>query len=246
MDLITVVRQLCLERGLPTPLTVINSANLLHAQMGALANAVCVDLVNEQDWQGLTRELTFTSVSGEDQGTWNSLGAYGFSSIVEGTFWNRTTRLPFYGPMSNREWQEWKTMPYTGPFSRYRLRGDRLLFTSTVPTASSCALEYATKFLVRPKASITSPPTPVYANDKETFAADDDEFLLDGNLLKFGLEWMWLKSKGLPHSTEFDLYEGLKANLKGRDGSRRVIDSTGAVPGNFRPGIMVPLSGWNT
>lgn len=246
MNLLTAIQMVCAQRGLVVPAVAVNSANLLHAQMAALANAVCVDLVNTPDWQGLTRELTFTSVAGENQGKLSALGAVGFSSIVPDSFWNRTTRLPFYGPVSPADWQQWKTMPYTGPYSRYRFRGDELLFTTTVPTSSQCVFEYATKFIVRPKASIDTPPTPVYANDKEFFTADDDEFLLDGNLLMKGLEWMWLKSKGLPYAVEFDLYEGLKADIKGRDGSKKVIDTTGNNHDGFRPGIMVPLSGWNT
>lgn len=235
MSLLTVVQSFCQRTGLPVPSFAIGSTDAQVLQIIALANEVVEDLCDRWTWTDLMREAVFTTVTGEDQGSLDTIAPNGFLRISQETIFNRTLRLPLFGPMTQAQWQALKALPTTGPFYKYRIRQNHILFMPAGIAGHTCAFEYASSYAI-------------LANDGATyrsaFAADTDTFILDEKLLTAGLRWKWKAEKGLDYAEEFRRYEELANNASGRDGTKPRIDMSGG--GNdFRPGIWVPSGNWN-
>lgn len=237
MSLLTVVQQFCTRTGLPVPNAVVNSGDNQLAQLVGLCNEVVEDLCDRWTWQDLTLETTFTTVNGEDQGSINTIAPNGFLRILEETIYNRTLRLPLFGPLWAQDWQALKALPQTGPFYKYRIRGDRLLFMPPGIAGQTCAFEYATSFSI----SVAAAPT---VGVKSAFTLDDDTFILDERLLLAGLRWKWKSEKGLDYAEDFRRYEAMANNAAGRDGSKPRLNLGGGNQ-DYKPGIWVPSGNWN-
>lgn len=235
MSLLTVVQSFCQRTGLPVPAFAVGSTDSQVLQIIALANEVVEDLCDRWTWTALEREAIFTTVLGEDQGAITTIAPDGFLRISQETIFNRTLRLPLFGPMTQSQWQALKALPTTGPFYKYRIRAGRLLFMPAGVAGQTCAFEYASSYAILAIDGTTY---------RSSFAADTDTFLLDEKLLTAGLRWKWKAEKGLDYAEEFRRYEELANNASGRDGTKPRIDMSGG--GNdFRPGIWVPSGNWN-
>jgi len=237
MNLLTFVQTFCDRTGLARPPYAISSPDTQVLQIIALLNEVCEDITMRWDWQALVQEVLFTTQAGEDQGDFfgiTSLTKAEFKKISMETIFNRTLRLPIFGPMTPSKWQAIKALPTTGPFYKYRIRGDRLLFNPPAAAGHNCAFEVYTNLCI-------------LASDgslQASFQADTDTFRLDEKLLLAGLRWKWKAEKGLDYAEEFNRYETLGANMAACDATKPVLSMDGAV-GNFHPGIFVPSGNWN-
>lgn len=235
MSLLTTVQTFCRRTGLPVPTVVAASTDTQVIQILALLNEVVEDLCDRWTWQALTREATFTTINGEDQGAITAIAPNGFLRILQETIFNRTLRLPLFGPLAAPKWQNLKALPSTGPFYKYRLRGGRLLFNPVGVAGQTCAFEYATSYAVLAQDGTTY---------RSSFTADTDTFLLDESLLLAGLRWKWKCEKGLDYAEEFRRFEELANNAAGRDGTKPRLNM-GDCTGDFTPGIWVPAGNWN-
>lgn len=234
MTILATIQTFCGRTGLPVPQFVVGSQDTQVTQLLALANELVEDLCDRWSWTVLTKEAVFTTVAGEDQGSIDTIAPDGFQRILQETIFNRSLRLPLFGPLMAAQWQALKALPTTGPFYKYRLRGGRLLFNPPGIAGQTCAFEYASSHAV----------LSLSGSGKPYFTADTDELLLDERLLQAGLRWRWKAEKGLDYSEEFRRYEELANNAAGRDGTKPRIDMGGG--GNdFRPGIWVPSGNWN-
>jgi hypothetical protein len=90
--------------------------------------------------------------------------------------------------------------------------------------------------LVGAQVNIITSTSPVY---KLTFSADTDVSLIDEKVLTSGLEWRWLKSKGLDYAEEFRRYEMRLERAMGRDDTGREINTSNRRFHNYNtwPGI---------
>lgn len=235
MSLLTVVQQFCTRTGLPVPNAVIGSGDNQLLQLVGLANEVVEDLCDRWTWQNLTREALFTTVNGEDQGNIEVIAPNGFLRILQETIFNRSLRLPIFGPLWAQDWQALKALPTTGPFNKYRIRGNRLLFMPPGTAGQQCAFEYATSFSILDNDGTTY---------KSAFTEDADTFILDERLLQAGLRWKWKEEKGLDYAEDFRRYEQLANNAAGRDGSKPRLNLAGGNQ-DYQPGIWVPSGNWN-
>jgi hypothetical protein len=235
MSLLTVVQGFCQRTGLPVPSFVIGTTDSQIVQITALANEVVEDLCDRWTWTDLMREATFVTVAGEDQGSLDTIAPNGFLRISQETIFNRTLRLPLFGPMTQAQWQALKALPTTGPFYKYRIRQNRILFMPAGIAGHTCAFEYATSFAVVAADGTTY---------RSAFAADTDTFVLEERLLLAGLRWKWKAEKGLDYAEEFRRYEEMANNASGRDGTKPRIDMSGGG-NNFHPGIWAPSGNWN-
>lgn len=235
MSLLTVVQQFCLRTGIPNPTAVLGSANQQVLQVAALANEIVEDLCDRWTWQDLTRETVFTTVAGEDQGNILTLSPDGFLRILQETIYNRSLRLPIFGPLAASQWQALKALPQVGPFNKYRIVRDRLLFMPPGVAGQTCAYEYATSFSILAIDGLTY---------KSAFTVDTDTFILDERLLTAGLRWKWKYEKGLDYAEDFRRYEALANNASGRDATKQRLNMAGTND-DFQPGIWVPSGNWN-
>lgn len=235
MSLLTIVQNFCRRTGIAVPTYVVGTTNPQVTQIHALLNEVLEDLCDRWTWQALTREAVFTTVAGEDQGPITALAPSGFLRVSQDTIFNRTLRLPLYGPLMPQQWQALKALPTTGPFYKYRIRGGRLLFNPPAAEGHECAFEYASSF------AVVSSNGNTY---RATFEVDGDTCLLDERLVQAGLRWKWKAEKGFDYAEEFRRYEEMANNAAGRDATKPKLDMGGGN-GDFRPGIWVPSGNWN-
>lgn len=234
MTLLELVQRFCSRTGIPSPSFVVASTDAQVLQLKALVDEVCEDLCKRWTWTDLTEESTFTTLAAEDQGAIATLAPNGFLRILNETIYNRTLRLPLYGPMSARKWQAVKALPNAGPFYKYRIRGGHLLFNPAGTAGQTCAFEYASSFVVLASDLTT----------RKTYAtADDDTFLLDATLILAGLRWKWKSEKGLPYAEEFSRYETLVADANGQDGTKPILDM-GSPDASAMPGIFISPGSW--
>lgn len=231
MTLLEVVQRFCTRTGIPSPAFVVASNDAQIKQLQGLIDELCEEFSTRLKWTGLTREATFTTLAAEDQGALATI-ASGISgtSIDNDTIFNRTLRLPIYGPMAGDKWQALKALPTTGPFYKFRIRGGRLLMNPAPPAGHSCAFEYRSKMVVLDTDGVT---VKQYPN------ADTDTFLVDDVLILAGLRWLWKKEKGLPYAEEFTRFEQMFNDQNARDGSRPVLKMDGDPTRGAFPGVFI-------
>jgi hypothetical protein len=234
-SLLDIVVKFCERTDLAVPTQVMGSTDGRLVQIRSLLEEEGHDLARRGPWEGLVFEATHTSLAAESQGAMGDLASNNFSYIKDSTIWDRTNRLPIWGPMTDREWQARKAMVSTGPRYRYRIRGGQLLVTPTPAAGATWAFEYVTKNWI--------------LNDlgegREYFLVDEDVTVLPCDLLILGLRWRWKKEKGREYAEDFATYEQTVMNALGRDGSKPIVRMDGAYEHDAKPAVLVPLYSWN-
>lgn len=239
MNILTLIRDLCDELGLPRPNAVVGSTDDNARQLLALAKSEGRELSGRYGWQCLTNEATFTTLAAESQGSIASIvtnvaASQVYRYIINETIWNRTQQRPVYGPRAPRHWQALKASNVTGPYSEYRIRAGQLYFMPAPAAGETCAFEYVSRCWVVNAAGTTY---------SETFALDTDEIVLDTDLFYAGLKWRWLQRKGFEYGEAFASYERMVADAIARDGTKPVIDM-GNIEGHEVGGVIVPEGNW--
>ena len=232
--LLEIVNKFSSRQGLPTVTQVATSTDTTVLQAMALLNEELEELTDRFAWSQLRREAQFTSVAAESQGEITTIAPDGFLWIIKDTIYNRTRRLPIFGPMTARNWQFLKALPTTGPFDKYIIRGGELLVNPTMTAGHDCYFEYASSYAVE---SAT-------ATLKAVFTADDDVLLLPEKVALAGLRWRWKREQGLDYAEEFNRWEAMAANAASRDATKPTLDMGGGMSG-WQPGIFVPAGNWN-
>lgn len=235
MSLLTIVQGHCQRTGLSVPNSVLSSTDHQIIQIKGLLDEVIEDLIDRWDWTDLQREAVFTTVDGEDQGAIADIAPDGFQRIFNETIFNRTLRLPLFGPMPKEKWQALKALPTTGPYYKYRILRGRMLFNPVGVAGQTCAFEYQSNLCIR-----TSPAADVTLS---TFSADTDECIFPERILTAGLRWKWRSEKGLDYAEEKLRYETLANNAAGRDGTKPRIDMSQESQ-RMVPGIWVSPGNW--
>lgn len=236
---ITIIREAAKLCGIQPPNAAVSSTDLQVQQLVSLANEDGRELMQRHDWGALTKEKTFVTVATASQG--DLVGdilssADNYDRVINETIWNRTTRLPVFGPHAPKEWQYRQAMTFTGPYPEYRIRGGELLF-NPVPTAGqTCAFEYVTKNWVVNSAGDVF---------REGFAADEDLPLLDYGILLAGIRWRWKQAKGLEYGENFNTYERLVTSAMARNGTKRTLSLSGSTNPGIAPVVVVPSGSWN-
>lgn len=233
--LLSLVRAFSQRVGLPTPSSVAGSLDHQVVQIHSLLNQALEDLCTRWDWQDLQYEATFTTLTGEDQGAITTIAPNGFQRIFNETIFNRTLRLPLFGPMRKEQWQALKALPTAGPFYKFRVLRGRLLFNPAGVAGQTCAFEYQSDWAVYPSGQ-SSPAA-------AAFLADGDTSIFPDKLLLAALEYLWLKRKGLDYAEEFLRFERLGNDLAGRDVPKGRIDLAGSSD-RMIPGIWVSPGNW--
>lgn len=235
MTLLQVVSEFCRRTGLTVPTSIMESSDETVLQIAALANEILEDLAERHSWSTVTYSATFTSVAAESQGELTTLAPNAFLKIQNNTIWDRTTRLPIWGPLDPVQWQQLQALPNTGPLYRYRIQEGLLKIYPTMPAGHDMAFDYTSCGLVQATA---------LGAIKEYFTVDTDTFLLPAKLLLQGLRWKWKQEKGLPYAENFRTYENSVAEASGSDGTKPVLNMAGGSS-SIQPGIFVSAGSWN-
>ena len=232
--LLGIIQTFAKRTGIPVPTQVIGSSDTQIVQLEGLLEEILEDLCTRWTWQALIYEAHFTSVAAEVQGTLSVIAPNGYLRILKDTIYNRTMRLPIYGPMTEANWQVAKSMFNAGPLYRYRLRGNQLLTYPQMPVGHECYFEYASSRAVLDYGG---------AVFKQFPTDDGDTFLFQDHILLAGLRWKWKCEKGLDYSEELRRFEEMVADANAQDNRKPDLSMTSGS-GNAVPGIMVPLGIW--
>ena len=232
--LLAMLQEFSARRGLPRPAIGVASQDDQVLQLVGLLNEVMEDLTTRYVGTALQKTATWASTGVESQGTLDALAPYGFKWMINETFWDRTQRLPVFGPVSPSDWETLKATPMTGPYLQYRMKEGELLLNGTLAADHTMAFEYASDWAVKSA-------TDVY---KLLFTADTDTSVFPNNVLMAGLNWRWRNEKGLKYGEEFAAYERAVADFTGHDGTKPTI-SMNAENQGYKPGIYVPAGNWD-
>ena len=235
MSMLTTVQHFYRRTGLPRPTTVYGNTDPQVLQVMALLEEEGNDLAARGAWEALTVEATHTSLAAEDQGAIATLASRGFRYIKNDTIWDRTDKLPIYGPLNGREWQAVKGFGSSGPRYRYRIRNGKLLVNPTPTAGHTWAFEYGSQHWILGADGTTY---------KQYFTLDTDTMLLPETLLLMGLRWRWKKEKGLDYAEDFRTYEMQVKDALGRDGGKKTLAMDGE-PHAPAPGVFVPEGSWS-
>lgn len=158
MSLLTIIQNAATELKLQNPSSVINNTDEQVRLLLRFANR-SVEVARKQfNWPQLSKELTWTLVSGQ--------ASYAFASdhdrMIFDTHWDRSNHWALIGPMSPQEWQVLKSGTITSfPHKRYRIKGfqDNQIYIDPTPGADedgqTLVFEYMSKTCVRPQTWVT-------------------------------------------------------------------------------------------
>jgi len=232
MTLLTIVQSACNRVGLPAPTSVINNEDQTAKQMLAFANEAGEELKNVFDWQALRREATFTTVAAETQTTLSSI-ASDLDRIVPETVFDRTARLPLFGPYPPAQWQKLKSTLVAAVRSVWTLRNNTILMHPTPAAGSTIALEYITT-----KWALAVDGT----TGKTAFTVDTDTSIVGEELTILSVIWRFKKAKGLDYDEDFRSYQYALARKQAQEtpaqdlrlGSKRLTGIDPFIPdGNW-------------
>jgi hypothetical protein len=235
MTMLTIVQGFCERTNLNVPTTVIGTTDTRVRQIRALLEEIGNDMASRGSWQGITFEASLTSAATESQGAIATIASNGFRYIKNQTIWDRTNKLPIWGPVDAQEWQARKALAPTGPRYQFRIRGG-LLMINPVPVAGySWYFEYVSQNWILGANGSTY---------KQYFTLDTDTILLPETVLLMGLRWKWLAEKGLDYGEAFRMYETQIKDALGRDGGKPVLHMDQPTWQGPRPGVFVSQGSW--
>ena len=234
--LLDIIRRFMERTGLPKPAFSIGSTDVQVTQVLGLLEEATEEIVmrNPRGWQILNRQAVFQTKAQEVQGSLSEL-APGFRAVINDTLFNRTTRLPIYGPLLPMERQATKALQTAGPYYRYWIVNDELHFYPIPPAGQTIAFEYTS---TAAWSDGKSPPTYTEYPDSDTAIC-----LFPKPVMIAQLRWRWKKEKGLDYAEDFAMAERLLNAAIAADGTRRVVDLGGAEL-VARPGVMIPTGSW--
>lgn len=149
------VQAVCREIGVYAPSALVSSTEETGRQMKELCHETADEIRNEYPWAELSREHTFSLVSGT--------AAYAlpadFNRWAFDTAWNRSETMPLSGPFSPERWQEIKSGGISTATiqQRFRVKGisGTQLYIDPTPGATengqTVAFEYFSTNTFRPR-----------------------------------------------------------------------------------------------
>ena len=106
MSLLTLVQSVATKIGIQRPSTVISNTATEVLELLEFAQEEGRELVKRGDWQILRSEYTFDTTATETQ---TNFSVSDLGRFIPDTVWNRTRRLPLFGPLNSKEWQAIKS-----------------------------------------------------------------------------------------------------------------------------------------
>jgi len=218
---------------IPTALVASTDSGLI--QLKEVMNSVGRDLVARQSNQFIKRRLVWNSLGVEDQGTILSLFGEQPANIVIETLYNNTTRLPIYGPLSDREYQEILALVPSGPFLQYKIYNGHLYVTGGIEAGQELTVFYKSRAWLETAAGAGT-FVAVCTADTNVPVFPDDLFLL-------GMEWMWRREKEMNYTAQLAEYTQKLLDSMGEPKPILKGHSTMKAP-IPQPGIIVPAGNW--
>lgn len=228
--LLTMIQQAMLRQGQASPGTVIINSDTGVQQRVALLQDIGDELAERYTWQTLNQPAQIIC----DGVTTLFPLPSAWGGLSEGQQLQSTAfpTLPVLGPITNEQLAMFKALPVAPLQPVWRIIDNKFEF---FPAPAATEVYNYNYYLSNWITSATGTP-------QAAWQADTDVSLIDEKVLVSGLEWRWLKSKGLDYSEEFRRYEMRLGRAAGRsDNARETAMSSRRLTGyNTWPG-QVPI-----
>ena len=232
MTLLTLVQDAAAEIGIRRPSAVVGSSDVEVIKLLRYAKKEGKELPIRGEWQQLRTQSTFTSLATETQ---TGMVPSDLARFVNETFWNRSARRRFYGPLNSQDWQTLKAMSSSPIVDTFTYYGSDILI-QPVPTAGETyAFEYiSTKYC----ASSGGTAQTVWTADTDTGRIPEELFTL-------GIIWRFKQGEGVPYQVDQANYEAQVRQYLTGNKPKRTVDMSGGNDWGRVPGIYVPEGSWN-
>lgn len=221
----------CRKKGLPAPVDILTSTDIGMQQILYLLYEEMREL-GKREWNEQKVQKTFTTIAAVDQGVITTIIGADFSSLVFATMWDNTLRRPVFGPVNDAMWANLQAFPASGPIYQFKVIGTRLHIFPAPAAGDTVYLIYQSSY---PVASAAGAP-------KAAPSVGTDVFLLPDEVVIRGLEYRWLREKGLPWEACYIEYNDLKSRALLKTGMPNVrLDNSRF---KLSPGIWVPAGDW--
>jgi hypothetical protein len=193
------------ELGLTVPNAYIGNTDTTVTQLMAFLNACGQDLCTMTDWQMLHKE--WTQILAPANLTYAL--PLDWNGFISGAGWDNTSTFPLIGPLTPQIWRMVKARRMTSNLSiQYRIVGN-LMTLLVAPPADTVVFDYYSRgWILNATAGGTY---------RDNVAADADQILFDGSLLKPMLKYRWRNAKGFDTSAETDEFQAAWDLIVGRD-----------------------------
>lgn len=234
MSLLTIIANATDRVGLVRPTSVVGATDPQTRQLLALANQEGVELARRHDWQGLTKEKTWTAAATQAQ---TGILPSDFDRFVPGTFYNRTRSRMVTGPLTPQEWQDYQSRLTSIVYDAFRVRGATLYLLPTPSGADTYAFEYVRNVWC----ASTGDTDP----DQSAWAQDTDVAFLPETLIELGVIWRYKHARGLDYAEDFRNFELQFARITGRDGGKRTLNMGASVDKRIPRAPQAPDGNWS-
>ena len=230
MSLLSIITNMRLRQNQSSPMTIIGNADTGVIQQQALLQDIGDELAERNQWQALNIPATINGDGVTTQfaipSTWDGMSnGLKFQSTLY-------PMLPVVGPITNEQMAAFKAFPVTPIQPVWRVIDGYFEFFPAVPLGEVYNYNYYSNAWIKSNAnSLIS-----------TWAYDTDTSLIDEKVLTSGLEWRWLKAKGLDYAEEFRRYENRLMRADGRQATtREVAMSSKRVTGQAAWPGLIPI-----
>ncbi|MGE0629986.1 MAG: hypothetical protein AB7O43_19475 [Hyphomicrobiaceae bacterium] len=233
MTLLTMISSVCRRVGQPPPVAVIAATEETVLRLLEIAEDEGRELARFGDWKVLRRTHTFLTTATESQTNTHTpadVGAY-----LDGTFWNRTRKMPLHGPVSAEEWHSIKAQSSAPVLDTFYLEGTTWLQQPVPPAGSTIAYGYRSSYWCKSSGGTL----------QETWAADTDLGVLSERLMELGIIWRYRQSRGMDWVTDYDRYMFQVQQALAADSPHDLISMSGDRVSRGTPGLVVPEMSWD-
>jgi len=219
MTILSVTKDVCATVGVVVPASVFSgiTANRTMLEMLALANEMARRIAYDtRDW---TRLKVRATLVGDGVATAFDLPDNYLRMPITSNVWNSgQTQTPMRFVSDTDEWVKRRTNDASDGRGEWTIYGGQMHISPVMPVGQTASFVYIDKNCVELSAG----------GFGDTFAADDDRFVLSERLLKLGMTWQWKAHKGSPYAEDMGTYSDALAMAMGYDKPSPII--VGRVP----------------
>lgn len=232
--LLDIVKRFCERTGVKVPNAVASSLDPQVRQIRSLLEEEIEELCERAvPLQAMVKEFTWSLLGAEDQGLLSTVCGEPVRALLNHILWNRTRKTPILGPVTPRQWQEYKAFQPAGAFNEYRLRGGRLLIIPAPVAGHQLNGEFVRRFNII-TAGGTDPT-------KEFYTADTDVSVFPDQVLVAGLRWRWKREKGLTYAEDLRRYETIVGGYILKEQTNKQFKLDGTDSGSaLKPAVIIP------
>lgn len=186
MTLLSIAQDAADEVGIYRPEAVASSTDPDAQKIFRLANKVGYGLMRVNAWQVITKERTFTAISGAEQ---TGILPDDFDRFIPESFWDRSSSRLVSGPITEVEWQGLKAATYSdSTLRKFIYRGGSISVAPDFAGGESLAFSYVSNEWAASSGGAA----------QTKFMADTDTTVFNEDLFTAGLVYEYLKGEGLP------------------------------------------------